>query len=574
MGHMATHGKAMDFGLRKRSDRWGVLEKGLVQAEIPVRASDGMLIRIVEYNVKKLVKSKNTVLLDVGTPSTDKWNESLSPQLAEASTTSVLDRVVPISRDFTGATTRDHPRTNLAGSMLSIITTSSNDNPERHGHNPAREIISDEVEDKKNLRLLLYRSMRATEDYSTLVGRALSNAKVDLQLGITESSVELGGVGCVSARGLIHSARKDSARGYSRGTDSSRAISVSIAAAAALLLSTTIHVKCTTKDVEEPSSLDSKNILSSEFHEIKKIPSAIEYDSNGRVCIPLSSEDRIFSSRKGGKDKLTDNKMGGFSSLYEEGGSVTDLFNSLIKSFVIHLPPDTPGIDMISKKNDIDEAKIYDQFTLKVTSTSSSNVQHKVREVNLVIDITGKWLQEAVSDVTKIGTGTGTGTGTFSDNHDNKKILRTEARSISQDLHDSNSDGEAGAGAEAVSPTISARSAGISASDPEDHLLPIQQPIMSIRKLLRTAREFSTAEKGESYLYSHKIKMIEKERANRIATDERNKLDFQTAVFTAKRRKIILQFTVTCTDDIQALSEKVFLQLIVCRRGSYCDYLL
>ena len=561
MGHMATRGKAMEFGLRKRSDRWGVLEKGLVQAEVPISAPDRILIRIVEYEVKKLVKSKNTVLSDVGVLSTDKLNESLSSQIAEALTASGFDPLIPVSRDYSGVSTRDHPRTNLAGSMLSIITTSSNDSPERHS--PVREISSEEVGEKKNLRLLLYRSMSTTEDYSTLVGRALSKAKVDLQLGTTEGSTEVGGVGCMSARGLIHSARKDSARGYSRGTDSSRAISVSIAAAAALLLSTTIHVKCTTKDVEETSPLDPKNILSSELQEMKKIQPVIEYDFNGHVCSSSSPEGKKSYPRKGIKDIPKENKISGFSSTYEEGGSVTDLFNSLVKSFIAHLTPN-PGIP---RKSDIDGGRIYSQSTLKTAPTTTSNstsdmflgnVQPKVREVNLVIDITGKWLQETVTEVTKMGTGT----GTSADNYGNKKMLRPESRNISQDPHDNNSEEEE-AGVGAVSPTMSARSAGISASDPVDLPIPIQKPIMSIRKLLRTAREFSTAEKGESYLYSRKMKMMEKERTSKVAIEGRNKLDSQTAVFTAKRRKIVLQFTVTSTDDIQALSDKVFLLLFV-----------
>ena len=56
---MATHGRASEFGLLRRCDRWGVLEKGLVQAEIPRVSTDKILIKIEEYSVKKVVRLKH-----------------------------------------------------------------------------------------------------------------------------------------------------------------------------------------------------------------------------------------------------------------------------------------------------------------------------------------------------------------------------------------------------------------------------------------------------------------------------------------------------------------------------------
>jgi hypothetical protein len=54
MGFLATHGMAAEFGLRRRCDRWGVLEKGLVKATAPVLVENSLVIKMEEYMVKKI----------------------------------------------------------------------------------------------------------------------------------------------------------------------------------------------------------------------------------------------------------------------------------------------------------------------------------------------------------------------------------------------------------------------------------------------------------------------------------------------------------------------------------------
>jgi hypothetical protein len=80
---------------------------------------------------------------------------------------------------------------------------------------------------------------------------------------------------------------------------------------------------------------------------------------------------------------------------------------------------------------------------------------------------------------------------------------------------------------------------------------------MSVRSLLRKTREFSVTDQGRSYLNSHREKMKVKAVAFQVAAEKVKRLDERKSITKAKRRKLVLLFSVKSNDDVNLLCDRV-----------------
>ena len=573
MVHMATHGRASEFGLLRRCDRWGVLEKGLVQAEIPRVSTDKILIKIEEYSVKKVETSKIRQSDDgVECLDGDKITQDLMSNLVGAlKTASREEKKRQNNNDVTGGRQNNNDVTgNNGNGIISAGSSTKEGSSNKEGslnkegsstevqdplgpvwYDSTRERTKEETDDKKNLRVLLYRSIEMNNaDISNYIFRALKKAKVEPQLDSPDLTVgDTGMAGSASSRGQSQSARargQESARGYSRGLDSSRAISISIAAAAALLLNTTIHVVCVTKDQPECQPDDPDNVIDPNTTTVTATSTVpVRYDINGHIQ-KENDLTPIPTLKKKKKAVQPHVLCGGFQTLFEEGSSVPGLFDSLAKSFSVVLQLD-PTKSMSEKEG-------------SKTSNNSNSVSPSVpihtieegefrRDIKLVVTYTGKWTPVLTAEKIKKPEVLSSSTSPGS---------RINSTTISRDQNEER-DEDDDENEEGYTPIMTARSIGASnLIDTLETDVSTAAPVpMSLRTLLRTTREFSTSEQGRGYLHSHKEKLKEKERINILASEELKKLDCQTAISTAKKRQIVLQFSICHSDDANIISEKV-----------------
>jgi hypothetical protein len=233
MSHLATHGAAADYGLQRRCDRWGVLEKGLVRADPPLRSELAVLMKMEEYCV---IRTETSCYRDgVG-----------------ESTVSGVEDIVDVTNDSAA----DHSRDNISGSRgNSPLRYAANYSLHKEVSSPSstvnsfestgiilgeseipREVSISEVEDKGCLRAILFRSVLMSEDFSMYVSRAVTRAKVDPLLGTFVEPSDLV-TGSTSDR-LPHSGRSAGMKESARGFISSSRAALSAAAAASIMLGT------------------------------------------------------------------------------------------------------------------------------------------------------------------------------------------------------------------------------------------------------------------------------------------------------------------------------------------------
>ena len=61
MAYLASHGPAAEFGLQRNCDRWGVLERGIIAAPLPVKKNHEVMLRVVEFPVRRTETSHDLV---------------------------------------------------------------------------------------------------------------------------------------------------------------------------------------------------------------------------------------------------------------------------------------------------------------------------------------------------------------------------------------------------------------------------------------------------------------------------------------------------------------------------------
>jgi hypothetical protein len=259
MSHLATHGAAADFGLQRRCDRWGVLEKGLVRADPPLRSELAVLMRMEEYCV---VRTETSFCKD---------------GVGEGIASSADDMM-----DVTNDSTADHSREVISGSSRnSSLRYAANYSLQKDVSSPSttvnsfesngvmqgeyeipREVSISEVEDKRCLRAILFRSVLMSEDFSMFVSRAMTKAKVDPLLGTFIEPLDLL-TGSTSDR-LPHSGRSTGMKESARGFISSSRAALNATAAASIMLGTSLKITCDSEDIELPlESEDAENHIKS-----------------------------------------------------------------------------------------------------------------------------------------------------------------------------------------------------------------------------------------------------------------------------------------------------------------------
>jgi hypothetical protein len=540
MSHLATHGAAADYGLQRRCDRWGVLEKGLVRADPPLRSELAVLMRMEEYCV---IRTETSSCRDgVG-----------------ESTVSGAEDIVNVTNDSAA----DHSREDISGSRgNSPLRYAANYSLHKEVSSPSstgnsfestgiilgdseipREVSISEVEDKGCLRAILFRSVLMSEDFSMYVSRAVTRAKVDPLLGTFIEPSDLV-TGSTSDR-LPHSGRSAGMKESARGFISSSRAALSAAAAASIMLGTSVKIACESEDIELPlESEDTENHI--------KSPSPTTYDFNGRPSVQSfldtsnTASTRCLSNdprSRQGSDKSS-KRM--FSTEFEEGSSASDLLESVAKGL-------GSALLVPSKKQNEEGEAVY--CPLSVAPSPALKPYAEVRrDFKIVITVTGKWSptgppqvprKGSESRMTNTGTGAGTGSGTASGSVSD---LHTKGSTEESTVDPANDDVD-----DDVSAVPQSRSSVLQLGGERA----VVETPMSVRSLLRQTREFSVTDQGRSYLNSHRENMKVKAVASQAAAEKRKRLDERKSITKAKRRKLVLLFSVKSNDDVNLLCDRV-----------------
>lgn len=297
MNHLATHGKASELGLRRRCDRWGVVEVGLVEAEVPVQIDHSMAVRMEEYTVKKIEVNQEAEEDMNNTSGKVDMDDIMGGLDQNSNESGNHEDDVPIRREINAATSF-----NGSGSAV--------------WYDPSKERHKVEIEDKADIRVLLYRSIEMSKEVSQFIVKALVMAKVDSQLANSDATGDLGSSPSTNAQSVPHSARGSvtaliSARGFA-ARDASRTMSTAnMVNQKDVLLNNTIMINCETKDFEIPPPVNSEDAATGRATVATSPIPAVIYDKNGRPQPHLNSEDK--QTRKPSVDKIS-----GFSSTFEE----------------------------------------------------------------------------------------------------------------------------------------------------------------------------------------------------------------------------------------------------------------
>ena len=424
---------------------------------------------------------------------------------------------------------------------------------------PIRSTKIEEVEDKQNLRILLHKSIDLNEDFPSYLSKALSDAKVDTMVGINNDVIfESNGMGSASAR-LPHSARsngmKESARSFiGRPLDSSRGImgGSGNGGSANAVLNNHISVECQTKDVDIDVTCDDNQSNNMDTFNSTRPVTSVSYDINGRSYTPslfdIQTENNSHNTHPKNTKKKVPKKInrGGFSAHFVEGSLVIDLFESLSNSiatcFQFSRKSDDGGHerDSVSSQDNVPE----NNFSIN-------------REFTVIITVTGKWCADLTVTLPpkKPDIPSTSGSPRF-------KSLNSSPTAKDENYVQGEKEIENELEEEIEKEKEKEKEGCINSGDikcvDNDNIPSVKSvPVMSLRNLLRSGREFSVNEQGHNYLYSHKRK-IEKKVMNSLAVSEhRLRLDEKRISYHAKRRKVTLSFCITSQDDTFHLCEMV-----------------
>lgn len=516
MAHLASHGSAAGFGLQRNCDRWGILEKGFIETPLPVKKSHEVMLRVVEFPVKRIETSYNVIIEKNHTGSMNEINLQ-SNNISGSNSPYRQDKGISINNII------HSDDTYVREGSLSPIPLKQ---PEKS--DPQRDITTEEIEDRVALRVLLYRAFDLSEDFSKHITEAITKVRGDFPSLGSYDKQDMLDRESTSAR-LPQSARssngmKESARGLlGRNGDSARG-GFGVPTMHTVLLSNSVKVVCVVTDAVPESSSSI-------------IPTVTSYDINGRPYMQSMGQPDIayLNSSLTSADIATHQELNksGFSLNFEEGNSALELFESLGKSFTASL----------KSSSSLDGPQV---------GHAGEGVNRIRKEFRIVVTVTGKWMSAANPVSTKdlasspISTRNYQPLCTPSSPHVTVQPIRN-TESVS-DLfpisfeHKKRSDN-----------SLDVCCSEINVPTPD----PFPVPLISLRTLLKSSKNFSYIEQGKNNLHSHKEKLKEKARLDGIASNELKKQDYRSTSSSAVRKKVEIIFSLTDLTDTVQLTERV-----------------
>lgn len=516
MAHLASHGSAAEFGLQRNCDRWGILEKGYIETPFPVRKSHEVMLRVVEFPVKRIETSYNVITEKNQTGSMNEINLQ-SNNISGSSSPYRQDKGISIINRS------QSDDTYVRDSSVLPVPLKLTDK-----WDPQRDITTGEIEDRAALRVLLYRAFDLTEDFSKHITEAITKVRGEFPSLGSYDRQDMLDRESTSAR-LPQSARsnngmKESARGLlGRNGDSARG-GFGVPTMHTVLLTNSVKVVCVVTDaIPEGSS--------------SAIPTVTSYDINGRPYMHSIGHPEIachnLSSTSANIATHQEFNKSGFTHNYEEGSSALELFESLGKSFTASFksPSSLDGIQV---------------------GHSGQGGNRIRKEFRIVVTVTGKWASAANPASSKDLATSPISTRNYqspctplSPHVTVQPIRNTEVASdlfpISYEHKKRSND-----------------SFDVSCSEvnvPTPDLFPAR--LISLRTLLKSSKNFTYIEQGKNNLHSHKEKLKEKARLNIKASEELKKLDYRSTSSSAVRKKVEIVFSLTDLIDTVQLTERV-----------------
>ena len=517
MAHLASHGSAAEFGLQRNCDRWGILEKGYIETPLPVKKSHEVMLRIVEFPVKRIETSYNVITEKSQAGSMNEINLQ-SNNISGSNSPYMQDKGISIINKS------QSDDTYVKVSSLLPVPLKLSDKPD-----PQRDITTEEIEDRVALRVLLYRAFDLSEDFSKYITEAITKVRGDFPSLGNYDRQDMMDRESTSAR-LPQSARsnngmKESARGLlGRNGDSARG-GFGVPTMHTVLLTNSVKVVCVVTDAVPESSSST-------------IPTVTSYDINGRPYMQSIGQPEIacLHSSSSSTDIAIHQELNksGFSLNYEEGSSALELFESLGKSFTASLK----------------SSSSLDGIQLGHSSQGGNRIR---KEFRIVVTVTGKWVS-AANPVSSKDLAT---SPISTRNYQSPLVTPLSPHVTVQPIRNTEV-------ASDLFPTSyeqkkrSNDSFDVSCSEinvPIPDLCPA--PLISLRTLLKSSKNFTYIEQGKNNLHSHKEKLKEKARLDIIASKELKKQDYRSTSSSAVRKKVEIIFSLSDLTDTVQLTERV-----------------
>lgn len=505
MAYLASHGPAAEFGLQRNCDRWGVLERGIIAAPLPVKKNHEVMLRVVEFPVRRTETSHDLV--------------------AEKENTGSMMGQSPKLRDDSMSNNRQNGNKGPYSSKIQ-----SDDNHMKHcsiplvslklpdGLEPLRDVTTEEIEDRTALTILLYRAFDLSDDFSKHITGAIAKSQTDILPSGSTDKQDMSDRDSASAR-LPQSARsnngmKESARGLlGRNGDSARG-GLGAPTMHTVMLPSTVKVVCIITDAAPQNS--STNI-----------PTVTSYDINGRPSMQSTEQPEIACLNSSSKnvDHTIHNDLSnaGFSLSFEEGSCAFELFEALGKALNARIQPSSSTAGLQDCE----------------TSQGGNRVSTECR---IVVTVTGKYVSATVPAPSK---------GELSPFTPSTPYVTVQpircSEVISEPIPTCDEDRQRS------NDTFDAPSCDCTVKTPD--LLSV--PLISLRTLLKSSKGFTFIEQGKNNILSHKENLKEKARLNVIASEEQRKQDDRSTLTSAMRKKVEILFSLTDVPDTVQLIERV-----------------
>jgi hypothetical protein len=320
MAYLASHGPAAEFGLQRNCDRWGVLERGVIAAPLPVKKNHEVMLRVVEFPVRRTETSHDMVA---------------ERDITQSDDSSVKDSSIP-----------------LVSLML----------PDRL--EPLKDVTTEEIEDRTALSVLLYRAFDLSDDFSKQITGAIAKSKLDILPSGSSDRQDISDRESASAR-LPQSARsnngmKESARGLLGRTGDSARGGFGAPTMHTVMLPSAVKVVCVITDVppQNTSSI---------------IPTVTSYDINGRPSVQSIEQPEVvcLSSSSGNSAHAVHNDLSnaGFYLSFEEGSSAFELFEALGKALNASIQPSSSTASLRDREASQGGNRVSTEFRIVVTVT-------------------------------------------------------------------------------------------------------------------------------------------------------------------------------------------------------------
>jgi hypothetical protein len=320
MSYVASHGTAAEFGLQRNCDRWGVLERGFINAPLPVKKNHEVMLRVVEFPVRR----------------------------PEISHDVVAEKDITQSDDSSMKDCSIHP--------VSLML------PERL--EPLRDVTTEEIEDRTAVSVLLHCAFDLSDDFSKHITGAIAKSKMDILPSGSSDRQDMSDRDSASAR-LPQSARsnngmKESARGLlGRNGDSARG-GFGAPTMHTVMLPSAVKVVCVITDAAPQNS--TTNILTVTSYDINGRPSMQSIEQSEILCLNSSLRNTAHAVHN-------DLSNGGFSLSFEEGSTAFELFEALGKALTASIQPSSSTAGLQDSESSQGGNRVSTEFKIVVTVT-------------------------------------------------------------------------------------------------------------------------------------------------------------------------------------------------------------